>query len=122
MSVMQKLRIQVFKQVVALFCLSLPSFGCSFFPPVYKVPQSFSVHVKNDMGPVTGLKLRVLRFRVEEFEKLSNAQQRVSDPKKFVEVIAESVTDATGTAQFNVARTGQFTLEPEHEASQLDGV
>lgn len=119
---MKKLLSRMFRQVVTLFCFSLSSFGCSYFAPVYTVPPSFSVRVKNDVGLVSGLKLRVVRFKAEQFEKLDAVQQRFADPKRFIEVVAESVTDVNGMAQFNIARTGRFTLEPRHEASQLDWV
>ena len=84
--------------------------ACSFSPPEYNVSRSFSVHVKNDVGPVAGLKLKVSRFKWSEFEKLSDEQQRSADRNSFEEIIAESTTDDMGTAQFKLDRTGAFTL------------
>jgi hypothetical protein len=110
------------KQFAVCLVLSVSAFGCSYFPPEYKVSHSFSVHVMNELGPVAGLKLRVASFKQKEFEKLDNEQQRTADLQQFVEVIAESVTDHTGNAKFTVSKTGHFTLEPEHEAAHLDWV
>ncbi len=107
---------------MSVVILSAGALACSFLPPVHKVSRSFSVHVKNDIGPVSGLTLKVSRFKTEEFEKLSDEQQRSADPKNFEEVIAESITDGTGTAPFDLHRTGAFTLSPESPASQLDWV
>ena len=80
------------------------------------------MHVENDIGPVVGLKLKVTRFKWQDFQKLSTEQQRYADPNSFEEIIAESITDSTGMAQFTLDRTGSFTLSPESQASQLDWV
>jgi hypothetical protein len=110
------------KQALAVFALSLASLGCSFFPPEYRVPLSFSVRVTNGHGPVVGLELRVTRFKTDEFSKLSSEQQRVAKPDRFVELIAESLTDGHGEAHFNLRRSGHFDLQPDHPASSLDWV
>jgi hypothetical protein len=107
---------------MSVVILSAAALACSFLPPVHKVSRSFSVHVKNNVGPVTGLKLKVSRFKTEEFEKRSDEQQRSANPNNFEEVIAESITDAGGTASFDLHSTGAFTLSPESPASQLDWV
>jgi hypothetical protein len=41
----------------------------SFFPSEYKVPLSFSVHVTNGHGAAVGLKLRVTRFKEDEYSR-----------------------------------------------------
>jgi hypothetical protein len=112
----------MFRIAISIVVLSASTLACSFLPPVRKVSRSFSVHVKNDVGPVAGLKLKVSRFKMDDFEKLTDEQQRSADPSNFVEVIARSITDATGTAPFNLDRTGAFTLSPDSPASHLDGV
>jgi len=78
--------------------------------------------VKNEVGQIAGLKLKVSRFKSDEFMKLSDEQRRSADPNSFEETIAESITDNAGMAQFNLDRTGAFTLSPESPASQLDWV
>jgi hypothetical protein len=102
--------------------LSILSLGCSFFPSEHRVPLSFSVRVTNTHGPVAGLKLRVTNFNSEEFSELSLDQQRVARPEQFVELIAESYTDASGEAHFKLSRPGHFSLEVNHPASHLDWV
>lgn len=101
---------------------SVNAVPCISLAPEFKVSRSFSVHVKNDIGPVVGVKLKVSRFKWTEFEKLSNDQQRYADLKVFEEIIAESTTDSTGTAEFSLVRTGSFTLSIEGSATQLDWV
>jgi hypothetical protein len=110
----------MWKVATFLLVLATDAVACMTFPTVYSVSNSFSVHVKNDVGPVAGLKLRVVRFKSEEFNKLNDEQQRhISDWTAFEEVFAESTTDATGMAHFNVDRTGSFTLSAENPADQL---
>jgi hypothetical protein len=110
------------KQALAVLVLSVASLGCSFFPPEYKVPLSFSVRIANGHGPVVGLKLRVTRFKTEEFSRLSLEQQRLAKPGQFVELIAESLTDGHGEAHFNIRKSGHFDLQPDHPATHLDWV
>jgi hypothetical protein len=110
------------RHALAVFLLSASALSCSFFPAVHKVPLSFSVHVHNDLGPVVGLKLQVTKFKTEEFLKLTDEQQRTARPEQFVEVIAESVTNASGLAAFNLTTPGNFTFAPNHPASHLDWV
>jgi hypothetical protein len=107
---------------IAVFILSVNALACSFFPPIEKVSRSFTVRVKNEVGAVVGLKLKVSRFKFDEYDKLVQEQQRNADPAKFEEIFAESVTDADGTARFTLAKTGSFTLSPVSPASQLDWV
>ncbi len=102
--------------------LSASTFACDYFPEVYKVPRSFSVHITNDMGPVAGLKLKVSFFEGAEYNALTDEQQRSADLSRFEVTIAESSTDADGTARFNLDRTGAFTLSPENPAKQADWV
>lgn len=109
-------------QGFAVLAFSIASLGCSFFPPEYTVPLSFSVRVANAHGPVVGLKLRVTNFKSEEFSRLSSEQQRSAKPDQFVEVIGEASTDDSGEAHFNLSTPGHFTLEPDHPASRLDWV
>lgn len=110
------------RRFILVLVAGTSAFACSFFPPVHKVSRSFAVHVSNDVGPVVGLKLKVSRFKYDEFKKLTHEQQRTADPGTFEEVFAESVTDSSGTAQFKLDRTGAFTLSPVSPASQLDWV
>ena len=110
------------KSTILYFILSFSAFACSYFPPVHKVSRSFSVHMTNDVGPVVGLKLKVSRFKYKEYKRLSDEQRKSVDPKTFEQVIAESVTDSTGTAHFNLDRNGGFTLAPDTPASHLDWV
>jgi hypothetical protein len=109
------------KRTILCF-LSITASACSFFPPVHKVPRSFSVHVTNDVGPVVDLKLRVTRFKNEESERLSHERRDSADPNAFEEIIAESFTDSTGIAHFDLKRSGEFTLVSDTPASQLDWV
>ena len=102
--------------------ISATVLACTFDPPLHKVSRSFSVHVKNEIGPVVGLKVKVSRFKIEEFEKLTDEQRRSADPKSFEEIISESTSDETGTAHFNLTRIGRFTLSPDSPAIQLDWV
>lgn len=110
------------RHLVAVLLLSASALSCSFFPPVQKVPLSFSVHVKNDLGSVVGLKLRVTGFKTDEFLKLTDEQQSTANPEQFVVVIAESITDTSGVAHFNLTTPGNFTLEPNHPAGGLNSV
>jgi hypothetical protein len=110
------------RQGLAVLALSVASLGCSFFPPEYSVPLSFSVRVTNAHGPVVGLTLKVTNFKSDEFSRLSSAQQRTTKPEQFVELIAEAFTDDRGEAHFNLSRSGHFTLQPDHPANQLDWV
>ena len=112
----------IWRLAVVALIVTANAVSCSFFPPEYRVSRSFSVHVENDIGPVVGLKLKVSRFKWQDFQKLSTEQQRYADPNSFEEIIAESITDSTGMAQFTLDRTGSFTLSPESQASQLDWV
>jgi hypothetical protein len=107
---------------VWLLMFSATALACSFFPPVHKVSRAFSVHVQNDFGSVVGLKLKVSFFKWDEVKVLTAEQQRSADPNRFEEIVAESITDQTGTARFNLDRIGAFTLSPESPASHLDWV
>jgi hypothetical protein len=102
--------------------LSASALACSLSPHVYKVPRSFSVRVKNDLGPVAGLTLKVTFFKGDEYNALTDEQRRSVDVNRFEETVAESSTDADGTARFKLDRIGAFTLSPESPASQLDWV
>ena len=109
-------------RALAIVALSLLTLACSYFPPEYKVPLSFTVRVANDQGPVVGLNLRITNFKSDEFSKYGLDQKRIDDPNQFTELIAESVTDSMGEAHFHLTRTGHFNLEPNHPASHLDWV
>jgi len=89
-------------------------------PLAKRVSRSFSVYVKNDFGPVDGLKLKVSLFKSGDFKAAQ--RKRSADPKTFEETVAEATTDETGTARFNLDRAGSFTLSTENRASQLDFV
>jgi len=93
---------------------SFLALACVEVPPTYTVPLSFSIHVGNGRAPVVGLKLRVTRFKYEQFSSLTNEQQRAADPKQFVELIAESLTDEAGEAHFNIASQGEFDVSPDY--------
>src|SRR5207248_711327 len=88
------------KRVIVALLLASSAFGCFMVPRTYKVPLSFSVLVRNGVGPVVGLKLRLVDPGTQEFLKLSDEQQRKVDAEQFVRVVAESVTDARGQARF----------------------
>ena len=110
----------MWRLATVLLVLAADVLACTTFPTVYTVSRSFSVHVNNDIGPVVGLKLKVVRFRSEEFNKLNDEQQRhISDWTPFEEVFAESTTDAAGMAHFNINITGSFTLSAESPADGL---
>lgn len=110
----------IWKVPIFLLLLATDAFACTTFPTVYTVSRSFSIHVGNDVGPVTGLKLKVVRFKSEEFNKLNGEQQRhISDLTPFEEVFAESTTDAEGMAHFSVDKAGSYTLSAENPADQL---
>ena len=107
------------------FCVVLSAasaFACSYVPPVYKVPRSFSVHVTNEVGPVVGLELKVYRTKWNVVEKLTDEELQSADPNDLEEIVAESTTDSTGTAKFSLDRSGAFTLKPVSPANHLDGV
>ncbi len=105
------------RHVLTVLGMLLSAFGCMYNTPQYTVPPSFSIHVSNDHGDVVGLKLRVTRFKRAEFSKLSRAEQRGANLERFVEIIAESITDRTGDAYFNLATTGHFNVQPDHPAN-----
>lgn len=110
------------RTTIWLLLLQASALACSFFPPVHKVSRTFSVLVKNDLGPVAGLKLKVSFFKWDEYNALTDEQRRSADLSAFEEIVAESSTDDTGTARFNLARIGAFTLSPDSPANQLDWV
>lgn len=110
------------KHTILFAFLSVRVFACDFFPPLYKVPRSFCVHVTNEMGPVVGLKLKVYRTKWDVVQKLTEEELQSVDPKDVEEIIAESTTDSTGTAKFALDRSGAFTLEPVSPANHLDWV
>jgi hypothetical protein len=110
------------RHVLTVLVMSITGFGCMRNAPQYTVPPSFSIHVNNDHGAVVGLKLRVTRFKAAEFSKLSRAEQRGANLEQFVEIIAESITDKSGDAYFNLATTGHFDVQPDHPANQLDWI
>jgi hypothetical protein len=111
-----------FKQVIAVLATSFFSLGCTFIPDQYEVPHSFSVRVSNGHGPVAGLKLRVTKFRTEEFSKLKMEQPEVTRVGQFVELIAEATTNDQGEARFNLSGLGRFTLQPDHPVSGFASV
>lgn len=112
----------MFRIAASVSILVATAFACTFTPPVHEVSRSFSVYVKNDVGPVVGLKLKISRFKTDEYDELSDEQRHHADPKDFEEVIAESTTDKTGTAHFSLDGTGRFTLSADTPAIQLDWV
>jgi len=103
------------RAIAAVIVFTASALACSLRPPVqHKVSRSFAVHVKNDIGSVAGLKLKVYRLKIEELRDkvFTVQQQRTEDPHDFEEVLAESVTDGNGTAHFRLDRTGVFYLSP----------
>jgi hypothetical protein len=98
------------RTVVWLLFFSGTALACTVAPNVRKVPRSFRVHINNDFGPVAGLKLQVSFFNVDKFKTLTDEQQRSVEPNKFEEIVAEAITDQTGTAHFNLDRNGTFDL------------
>jgi hypothetical protein len=56
---------------------------------VHRVSRSFSIRVKNDVGPVGDLKLKVSRFKLDAPKKLME-QPRSADPNNFEEIFGES--------------------------------
>lgn len=101
-----------------MLILSAAAFACVEVPIVYQVSRSFTVHVKNEIGRVAGLNLKVSHFRTEEFAQLSAEQQRSADPNSFEEVIAQSTTDDNGMAHFNLNEIGRFSLSTDGPANQ----
>jgi hypothetical protein len=99
--------------------MSITAFGCMTNTPQYTVPPSFSIHVSNDHGAVVGLKLRVTRFKTRaEVSKLTR-EERGANLEQLVETIAESITDNSGDAYFNLVTTGHFNVHAHHPAGQL---
>jgi hypothetical protein len=108
------------KLAIVLLVVAADALACTTLPTVYTVSRSFSVQVSNDIGPVVGLKLKIVRFKQEEFNKLSDEQQRhLSDATSFEEVLADSITDAAGVAHFSLDKTGSFTLSADSPADRL---
>jgi hypothetical protein len=68
------------RQALAVILFSISAFSCSLFPPVHRVPLSFSVHVHNEFGPVVGLNLQITKFKTDEFLSLTDEQQRTANP------------------------------------------
>jgi len=99
---------------IAIVIFSLSALACVETPPKYTVPLSFSIHVGNGRASVVGLKLRVTRFKHDEFLSLTSEQQRTADPKQFVQLVAESSTDEAGEAHFNIASPGDFDVLPDY--------
>jgi hypothetical protein len=108
-------------RLASVFVVMVASaFACTRRPTVYAVSRSFSVHLSNEFGPVVGLKVKVVRLKWEEFNKLSNEQLRyLSDTSRFEEVVGESTTDVRGIAHFSLDKTGSFTLMVDSPADQL---
>ena len=108
------------RTIIWQLMLAGSAFACFFSSPAYKVSRSFSVLVKNDLGPVAGLKLKVyfFKFNRDAYYGLNNEQRHSVDLFRSQEIIAESTTDDTGTARFNLDRVGSFTLSPDSPAQQ----
>jgi hypothetical protein len=106
-------------RVLAAFLFSLSALACVEVPPEYTVPPVFSVRVTNGYGAVAGLKLQVTRFKMTEFLSLNAEQQRAAKPDKFTVLVAESVTDSSGEAHFNLSTPGDFDVHPDIPAHNL---
>ena len=104
----------VSKYSIGILLFSFTAMACVEVPPTYIVPRSFVIHVGNGRAPVVGLKLRVTRFKSKEFLSLTAEQQRTANPEQFVQVIAESSTDGSGEAHFNIATPGDFDVSPDY--------
>jgi hypothetical protein len=94
------------KYVIALLVLSCSASACAYLPPLVKVRHRFVVHVKDEHGPIVGLKLRLTQYRPPLSETL----------------IAESQTDGDGNAAFAVKDNGDFDIQPEHPARHLSWI
>jgi hypothetical protein len=68
--------------VASIFILTATVVACMFDPPLYKVSRSFSVHVKNEIGPVAGLKIKVSRFKTDDL-KADFRRAAFCRPKRF---------------------------------------
>jgi hypothetical protein len=108
-------------RLASVFVVMVASaFACTRLATVMGVSRSFSVHLSNEFGPVVGLKVKVVRLKWEEFNKLSNEQVRyLSDTTRFEEVVGKSTTDEHGIAHFSLDKTGSFTLMVDSPADQL---
>jgi hypothetical protein len=102
------------KHVLLVLLCSFSALACVEVPLRYTVPLSFPIHVSNRHGAVVGLKLRITRFKTDEFLRLSAEQQRKAKPEQFVEVVAESTTDNGGEARFTLSTAGDFDVQPDY--------
>jgi hypothetical protein len=78
--------------------LTIPAHGCVFNSTPIKVQPTFSVRVYNELGPVEGLKLKIVTLR---------------DP----DPLAEATTDGKGVAVFKLEKYlkgSDLFLQPEH--------
>jgi hypothetical protein len=78
--------------------LTVPANACVFNSAPVKVQPSFSVHVYDELGPVQGLKLKIITL---------------SDPNP----LTEATTDDRGIASFQLAKYlpgSDIFLQPEH--------
>jgi hypothetical protein len=95
-----------FGVVFAVVGCSAAAIGCSIATLWVSVPQSFSVAVTNELGPVAGLKIRL------EPVAYSNVSE-AGCPDHPQEAI-EAVTDAKGLARFRSPYEGCFSLALDH--------
>jgi len=110
----------MYRLAFVLMAMVASAFACTRLATVMAVPRSFSVHLSNELGPVVGLKVKVVRLKWEEFNKLSTAQVRyLSDTTRFEQVVGESPTDERGIAHFSLDKTASFTLMVDSPADQL---
>jgi hypothetical protein len=100
-------------RALIILLLSGNALGCSMGSTPYPVSRVFRIHVTNDFGAVSGLRLRVYRFKSEEFQSATREEIESSDSSRFQDVIARAVADENGNAEFALDRTGRFWMSPE---------
>ncbi len=127
--------------VFSILILSVSAFACTRGEIAVNTSPSFTVRVSNDYGPVVGLRILVTYFRVEEYsraivdhrsalersadsmadinENTPNAHSAATRAKAinigdYIDVIATSITDRKGEAQFHLNTTGSFALKADH--------
>jgi hypothetical protein len=81
-----------------LSLLTIPAYACAVLSMPIRVQPTFSVHVYNDLGPVVGLKLKLVTLGDEK-------------------PLAEATTNDSGIADFQLdkyLRGSDLFLQPEH--------
>ena len=142
----QRLAVPTF--FVPLF-LSVSALACARGEILINTSPYFIVRVTNDYGPVVGLRVSVMYFRADEYSKATAenrsplekttdamvdtnekapharsiaARAKAIKIRDYVDVIATSVTDSNGRAQFHLNKSGSFTLEADHPIADLGDI